>query len=184
MKIWGLGLSKTGIVSLKSYLKTKDINIVKYPSKNEMFLGDNDGAIDLPVIVHYKELDLAFPNSKFILTERNLDDWYTSISRWFLNRVVPDEPRFAGNRHWRTAVFGNPNPNPVNIDYIDVYENHIKDVENYFSDRPDDLLRIKICEGDTPQKLCEFLGIDYKKEEVYPHLHKSVAGNYDREELL
>ena len=180
MKIWGIGLSKTGIVSLKEFLKGHGIHIIKYPDFKELH-GDNDGGIDLPVAVQYKELDRGYPGSKFILTERNHDDWYHSITNWYLHRVIPDEPRFAMNRGWRKAAFGHENPNPVNTDFIDVYDTHVDTAIEYFENRPDDFLRINICDGDSTEALCEFLDLD-KSVTKFPHLHKSSDG-YETEEL-
>lgn len=180
MKIWGIGLSKTGIVSLQGFLKGHGIHVIKYPDHKALH-GNNDGGIDLPVAVQYKELDLAYPESKFILTERNHDDWYRSIVGWYLNRVIPDEPRFANMLDWRKAAFGHENPNPVNTDFIDVYDTHVDTAIEYFKDRPNDFLRINICDGDSTEALCEFLGLE-KSVTQFPHLHKSSNG-YQIEEL-
>ena len=40
-----------------------------------------------------------------------------------------------------------------------VYELHVRNVCEYFKDRPDDFLLLDICAGESWEKLCRFLGV-------------------------
>ena len=81
MKIFGLGLSRTGTTTLAETLKLVGYDVIHYPSHNQLFSENNNGATDIPVIPHYKELDKRFPNSKFVYTIRDKQEW--------LNRMGP-----------------------------------------------------------------------------------------------
>lgn len=171
-KLWGIGLSKTGLVSLMGYLKGyHKKNIRKYPNPRHYDMPEFDGFLDLPVVARWRELDERFPDSKWILTERNLDDWYRSISQWYMNRILDENNTDTLTKQWRQEVFGVVNPNPINTDFIELYHRHYSDVVNHFPE--DKLLVINICDGDTPERLCEFLGLPWKGEK-FPHLHKTT----------
>ena len=84
MKIFGIGLSRTGTTSLAHALREVKINIIHYPTESQLFNPKSDGACDIPVIVHYKELDKKFPKSKFVYTIREKEEWLTSMENYFL----------------------------------------------------------------------------------------------------
>jgi len=164
-KIWGLGLSRTGTTTLTFVLNEIGFTHIHYPTDDEMMSFANDGASDIPVIPKYKKLDTMFPNSKFILTTRNKDKWLASM-----------EPYLERKRNWnqsnrqiniRKQVYKEPFFD-YNI-YSKVYDDHEKNVREYFKNRPNDLLILNIVDGiDKPQKLFDFLGIDRTMEE-FPH---------------
>lgn len=167
-KIWGLGLSRTGTTTLTYVLNEVGYNHIHYPSDEQMLDFNNDGCSDIPVIPVYKELDKKFPNSKFILTTRNKKNWLNSMG-----------PYLERKRNWnqagrqvdiRRAVYKEPFFE-YNI-YSKVYDDHEKDIKEYFKNRPKDLLILNIVDGiDKPQKLFDFLGIDAEMKE-FPHKNK------------
>ena len=90
-KIFCIGLSRTGTTSL-----TKALNILGYRAVHApglkvffnrpfMFRGhhlENDNAFaDISVIPFYKTFYYKFPNSKFILTIRDVESWLVSLSK-------------------------------------------------------------------------------------------------------
>lgn len=170
-KIWCLGLSRTGTSTLTEILKQVGLNHIHYPTETEMMQMNNDGAGDIPVIPVYKTLDQYFPNSKFIYTTRNKDEWLTSM-----------EPYLERKKKWkqsmrqvliRRAVYGHEF-----FDYklySEAYDKHDKDVKQYFKKRPNDFLELDIIGGDKPKKLFDFLGIQNYPEE-FPHYNKLVDG--------
>ena len=99
-----------------------------------------------PHVSHYKDLDKAYPDSKFILNTRNVDAWIESRMNWLV-RGVPYKDIFKRN-------------NGVNDDdalreiWRNQYLQHRADVIDYFKDRPDDLLVFDI--ENEPAKLAEF----------------------------
>ena len=154
-KIFGLGLSRTGTTSLAYALKEIGINIVHYPmSEAQLFDPENDGACDIPVIAHYKELDKTFPNSKFIYTFREKEDWLDSMAKY-----LPRKKNWATST-WQTqnrmAVYGQ-----TDFDrnaFAKRYDFHDTNVREYFKGRKQDLLILDICGGEGTEKLFSFIG--------------------------
>jgi len=79
MKVWGIGLSRTGTTSLTRILREAGLNIIHYPTNKQMYDPSVDGATDIPVTINFKHLDAVYPDSKFIYTIRHEDDWVNSI---------------------------------------------------------------------------------------------------------
>jgi len=82
MKVFGIGLSRTGTKSLTEALNMLGINVVHYPNDEttlqELIAGNYefsllnswDGITDITVAPYYAQLDKIYPDSKFILTVR------------------------------------------------------------------------------------------------------------------
>ena len=92
-KIFGIGLSRTGTQSLSRALRTLEYRTAHYPNIVYYRLGradidinevkKYDAVTDIPVARFYKELDIAFPGSKFILTIRNAKKWVESCNKLY-----------------------------------------------------------------------------------------------------
>jgi len=90
--------------------------------------------------VLYKELDRAYPGSKFILTVRDEVDWLRSVRDHF-------SWRNPFRWEWKTYPFTNQihrnNLRPHDFDsltFLERYRRHNAEVIDYFKNRPDDLL--------------------------------------------
>ncbi len=59
--------------------------------------------------------------------------------------------------------------------YVKRFEQHNKEVIDYFKDRPNDLLVLDLAKGDGWEKLCSFLGADIPNV-PFPHAHKASDG--------
>lgn len=168
MKIFGIGLHKTGTTSLSSALQILGYNTIRFPykflksSNGELSLDYNkinkyDALCDTPIAYFYKELDKKFPNSKFILTIRDLEKWAKSAKKHFsITRAILRE-NFRGKevKDYIIRLFGTDV-----FDYekfVETYKNHNKQVQDYFSNRKEDILLINICNGGGWDKLCSFL---------------------------
>ncbi len=165
MKVFGIGLSKTGTSSLAKALSilgyhVKDcLGIENYrkgdiTAINQNALAEYNALTDTPIPSYYKELDQAYPGSKFILTIRSMEGWLKSCKKQF-NQKLADKQTEAHNELiydlYGTAVF---DENKFKQGYLQF----IKDVKTYFQNRPDDLLIIDITSGEGWDKLCPFLG--------------------------
>lgn len=110
-----------------------------------------DAMTDLSVARFFRELDDAFPNSKFILTVRDEGSWLKSCSKFFAK----------GNHQffkWQQIHFDMYGTNSFDSSlFQQSYLNHLKDVKSYFTNRPEDLLVMNIPAGDGWEKLCPFL---------------------------
>ena len=113
-------------------------------------------ASDLPIPLLYKELDRAYPNSKFILTMRDEVDWLRSVRDHFSYDKNPyrsgwDIYPFTNKLH--EIMYGRTDFDVIT--FLERYRRHTAEVIEYFKNRAGDLLVMK--EHDWP-KLCEFLG--------------------------
>lgn len=107
----------------------------------------------------YKILDQRYPNSKFIILERNNSDWIRSKEKhesplYNINKI---ELEFLID-DWITD---RDNYIKKSIQYK---ETKYKEIKEYFKDRPDDLLVMDICAGEGWEKLCPFLGLPIPSE--------------------
>jgi len=165
-KLFGIGLSRTGTWSLTAALRILGYSAVHCPSSFEQIVA-NEAATDTPIALAYKALDLFFPNSKFILTDRNLDDWLASCERFFLNSPKPRGSYFY---KIRTALYGTADFDVVA--FSEAHKRHLSDVRAHFSTRPEDLLVMRICDGDGWDTLCSFLEKPHPPI-TFPHRNKS-----------
>ncbi len=123
-----------------------------------------DSFEDWPWPLVYREIDRAFPGSRFILTMRSSPDvWYDSLCR-LAEMVGPTE--------YRKIVYGHAMPQGHKSDYIAVYERHNEEVQEYFSSRPGQLLVVSWDKGDGWDELCGFLGLQ-RPGVPFPHVNRS-----------
>lgn len=158
-------------------------NLISYCYTAQFF---QDVPFSLPFT--YVALDNAFPGSKFILTIRNDDhQWYNSITKfhsklWGENGKIPDEQDLRNAEYlykgwaWdfnrasiNTPLYDLYNKNQL----LDFYNNHNKNVIEYFRHRPDDLLVLNISEPESYSVFCEFLGVSGRRNE-FPWKNKTM----------
>lgn len=174
-KIFGVGLSKTGTNSLCEALGHLGFPMIHYPGPKILLPGHLDnmaGAVDLPVVRYYKNLDRLYPGSKFILTMRPLDDWLVSVQSHF-ERRAPDR-RSAWGKECGEAVYGT-----LKFDrerFAQIYLKHCDDVIAYFADRPDFTV-INIFTSPNPwADLIAGLGLDAPVPEIkFPQRNRDPA---------
>ena len=187
--IFGIGLQKTGLTSLRFALKKLGFRTRQFPRDLEMFqllISGNyqiplfnryDAVMDLPIPVFYPQFDKEYPNSKFILTIRKRNEWLDSIKRnfqWqnnqfpnFRNQSKSYKIEYAN--YVDLCTYGCVYFNEKRFNYV--YETHFKNTLRYFRDRPNDLLVMDVCGGDGWDILCPFLDKQKPKED-FPHENK------------
>lgn len=166
-KIFGLGLSKTGTSSLCAALEILGFRSVHNPTDDRTIMalltGDlrcpaiegNDAVCDIVFSRHFRELDRLYPESLFVLTERDRAAWHASCRKHWLRRLV-DRSRLWNEDLVDFNVYGTAVYNKTLFD--DAYDTHYLSVRDYFSQRPDKLLVLNICDGAGWNQLCQFLG--------------------------
>jgi len=115
---------------------------------------DYDALADNPIPLLYRELDEAYPGSRFILTERPTDAWLRSV-RYLVEDWAagfPMEEHIYGVRRFDPDM------------YRERYERHNHEVRDYFADRPSALLVIDITSSPGWGAVCDFLGVPVPAE--------------------
>lgn len=179
MKVFGVGLQRTGTTSLTDALAILGIKTLQYPKQIYRDLADPivdeyDGFTDNPVPLLFRELDERFPGSKFILTIRDEESWLESLKWLFrvgkvkfnwadLELVDEFHHRLYGRTTFDRETFRR------------VFRSHNDAVRVYFASRPDDLLEVDVERGDGFEKLAPFLGREIPRGVPFPHRNKSES---------
>ena len=110
-----------------------------------------DAVEDMPWPLFFRDLDKAFPGSKFVLTSREPESWFASIDRHFgeMDTAMHQFVYGAGNGRAREAKER----------WIAVMTGHNEAVRAHFAERPADLLEMDLANGDGWEKLALFLGV-------------------------
>lgn len=189
MKVFGIGLSKTGTHSLTTALRKFGLKsghwvIPPYHWQENAYgnfktklMEEYDAMTDIGVATHFEQLYRVYPNSKFILTVRhsksgNLDEWLDSCKRaWSLYEDT--QKRLGGGRgFYMTACYGCWHFNPHRWEYV--YKRHYREVKKLFKNEPDKLLILNIHNSFSTKNymdiLKDFLGMsDYEiKDKEWP----------------
>lgn len=165
MKIFGIGLSKTGTTSLASALEILGFKTKDYPglttytpgdltSIDPLVLEQNEALTDTPIPSFYRELDQRYPGAKFILTVRDMDGWLLSCKKQFTAKLA-EKQSDAHNRLFMdlygTAVFDEEL-------FRRGYQRFVEGAMAHFKGRQQDLLVLDVAAGQGWGELCVFLG--------------------------
>lgn len=165
MKIFGIGLSKTGTSSLAQALSQLGLKTRDYPgltrysrgdlsSIDSSLLDEFDALTDTPIPSFYRELDSRYPDAKFILTLRERQGWLNSCKKQFTQKLA-DKQNEAHNQLFMDlydcTVFDEAK-------FSAGYDRFVQGVLEHFRDRPEKLLSLNITDGDGWEQLCPFLG--------------------------
>ena len=174
-KIFQIGFNRCGTLCLYNFFKQNKIPSIHWDNGNlsltikrnkeqnkpllsgyddyiffsDMEHFDDDMGVFYSHVYYYKLLDKQYPDSKFILNTRNIGNWI--ISR--LNHEFRGMPGFYANYIMSRL---NINFNQLLDKWRLEWDNHHKEVKEYFKGREDDLLIFNI-EKDDPQKIVDFL---------------------------
>jgi len=182
-KIFGIGLSRTGTMSLTQALLMLNIRSLHWPhderTQRELmpYLADRSrpfvfsaaefyqGLTDTPVVAVYRELAQRYPDARFILTVREPEAWLRSCERAWATAVAL---QYAGElgpycRAINTAVYGRPDF--CRETFAQVYERHRSEVRASLPE----VLELEVGEG--WDRLCHFL-VRPVPARPYPHANQ------------
>ncbi|HEY5336880.1 MAG TPA: sulfotransferase [Rhizomicrobium sp.] len=178
----GAGFGRTGTLSLKLALEQLGfspcyhmVEVFAHPEHNatwidaaegrpvdwERFLAAYDAGVDWPICNFWRELADVFPQAKFILTERDAEAWYKSISQTIIasmsRTVESGDPVLRSQAKMGKLVVGEKAfGNNFGKDHvIAAYKRHNQAVK-------DTLPASRLLIYDAPMgwaPLCEFLGV-------------------------
>jgi len=184
-KIFGIGLHRTGTTSLRRAFNVLGIRCLENDGCWFMTKLDASGGLefcpteeidryrgfaDNPVPLFYAELDAMYPDSRFILTLRDVDEWADSVSGifsawWDGWQQLPEWPLIdACHRAWYGSDYSDRQRR------IETYHRHTEQVLAHFANRPGALLQLDMTTDDTWDRLCDFLAVE-KPETPYPRLN-------------
>ena len=177
MKIFGIGLNKTGTTTLGVCFKhfgyrhtTSNLELTQCVERGELepvfaHADQYDSFEDWPWPLIYRELDERYPGSKFVLTtRRDGEAWVNSLKRHAL---------LTGPTEFRRIAYGHTMPDGHEAEHIALYERHNQEVRDYFRDRPDDFLEVCWETGSGWAEICAFLGEEVPDLPV-PHTNRSA----------
>lgn len=155
-KLWGVGLPRTGTTSLwKAFIELGYDNAAHNPFFEQ--LRTLDAGTDAGVAVFFKYLYYKFPDSKFILTTREVEAWLPSVKHIIGSHPLTGRPREDDWLQRRTLLWGTPTYDEAKM--RETHHRHNNEVREFFKDKPGKLLEMDICAGDGWEKLCAFLEV-------------------------
>lgn len=178
-RVFGIGMHKTATTSLNEALKilgyesahwesgawARDVWDEMQATGRSQTLEKVYAACDFPISILYKELDKAYPGSKFILTIRDDVDWLRSVRDHFSyknpHRWEWDVYPFSNRMH--QAVYGRKDFDAFTM--LERYRRHNAEIIEYFKNRPDELL---IMREPNWIELCRFLEKPIPENVEYP----------------
>jgi hypothetical protein len=163
MKVFGIGLNKTGTKTLGRALEilgyTDHVSyspdlVLDWSEGNleRIFecIDQNNNFEDLPWPLIYEKIYERIEDSKFILTTRS------SAGKWIESYLKHAERQ--GPKEVRRLIYGQQMPHGFENQFISVYEKHNKAVVDFFSKHAPEKLKVVCFEsGDGWQTLCDFL---------------------------
>lgn len=186
-KVFGIGWAKTGTTTLGRCLKilgykhmSQRLDLIDAYASNDLptLLGvaaQADSFEDWPWILLFRELDEAFPGSRFILTTRESGLWLRSYRNMLQNQGLATEEM---NRI-RCTLYGLNFPEVPDADLLERFERHNREVQDYFAGR-DSLLVVDWEKGHDWTEICRFLGTHCPDKE-FPHENR---GDYRRGDVV
>lgn len=167
VKVFGVGLQKTGTTTLGECMRTLGYLNRSYDhralhhlrkgnyKKIKETMDKYESFDDEPWARLYKFADEAYPKAKFILTTRKSSQaWYGSLTK-HCDRIL-----FNGHRKF---LFGSMFPRENKQAFVNVYEEHNKAVIEYFKGREEKLLVLSFDganRDDAWEKIGAFLGCE------------------------
>jgi hypothetical protein len=183
LKIFGIGLSKTGTVSLAKALTRLGIKTKHFPDDkitreelrrgnyNLSILNEFQALVDIPVAPYYAQFDRLFPAARFILTTRPVESWLTSLENHF--QLWVEYRRDDYDDFVLACTYGVQHFSADRLRYVK--ELHEATVRSYFAGRPEKLLVLNVFEGEGWKELCSFLDCP-APDEPYPRENPKLSG--------
>ncbi len=192
-RIWAIGFNKCGTTTMFRFFQKNNVPSVHYGRQGTLATSIYDNHLNgkpllsdeysqyraffdmeniyanPPIYITqglFKELDMEYPGSKFILNTRNKSDWITS-------RCAHVDP--VNKQRYVDVLCQAYHITETELieRWSQEWDAHHAQVIEYFKDRPNDLLIFNI-DTDSPEKICEFLKELYDMDpSLYGHHNKT-----------
>jgi hypothetical protein len=185
-RIFGIGMQKTATTSLDAALQLLGFDSAHWldgkwavailremcaKGRSET-LERHYALCDLPIAILFRELDRAYPGSKFILTVRDEVDWLVSArDHWSYehNEFRRDWDKWPAADFIHRATYGQKHFDAVVM--LERYRRHNCEVREFFKNRPNDLLVMDMSRGAGWKELCPFVERWIPKGTEYPRAY-------------
>lgn len=175
MKIFIIGLAKTGTTSLGEALKILGYKVCFTHNKiDESLRAFKDNKISSPLELIDEDYDVYicrdistsfillaefYPNSKFILTTRHIETWLNSkVIHLLWNRLSGQDTPWVEM--------------DMSVEKRKWYKHH-REIREYFINKQERLLTMRVCDGEGYPKLCKFLEKEVPEGKAFPRRNTS-----------
>ena len=184
--IFNIGFNRCGTTSLTEALKILGYNTLHFSIDGSIWNEDDSNQIESVIRTnqnndkklfkglhddyqaftdffgeyYYQVLYRQYPNSKFILTTRPVEDWIVSVIK-------------MEKKQRRSSYTTEENTKKRIIELVNHYFNYKKEIKDFFKDKPNTLLQMDIPSGDGWEVLCTFLSKPIPKNIPFPNLNQS-----------
>lgn len=212
-KIFCIGYNKTGTTSMKAILKQYGFELPNQQDQEarlveqtfatdytefNRFISQYDAFQDLPFSqgLSFVAADVLFPDSKFVLTTRDTDEWFRSLATFHEKKFGIDTSNFSEKQAREKFDYLFPGymysraKNMISSESVskksisweklydknfrtEIYERRNEQIQKYFFERPDKLLVIDVTKEKTTEKICRFLNIPLEYVTPMPHENKT-----------
>jgi hypothetical protein len=181
-KVFGIGWAKTGTTTLGECFERLGLShvggrldLVDHLEQGNLapvieVARQYDSAEDWPWLLLYRQLDEAFPGSRFVLTTREPGAWLKSY-----RNMLAGEARSDTRDRRRATLYGFPVGAATDEQLVRTMLRHNDAVRSYFANRPADLLELDWSTGAGWAELCDFLGLPVP-DERFPHANRGSYG--------
>jgi len=171
-KIFVIGLPRTGTTSISVALLEMGLSVAHTAFTKKAF-EMADAISDAPCFSDYKQLDLLFPNAKFIYLDRCMDNWLPSITM-LLEKMAPHlQPKTGKFNPILKRSFYHTFPSTLPLTHstlANCYSRHKQAVFSHFKNS-ENFLSIDISERGSLLKMGKFLGMDTQGRVDFPKLN-------------
>ena len=219
-KVFCIGCNKTGTTSLENVLRRLGFSVPRL-SDQEARITVRSCATDYRELVRfvdrydafrdrpfsrgelYVAVDALFPDSRFILTEREPEAWFNSLCNFNMKKfkLAPVEGftaedlikkadylypgyLYEANMQWHTNFApGSLDPQThwdkqFDRDFqIERYLARNERIKTYFMHAPEKLLVVDVTKEETTKRICEFLNLPESSVFPMPHLNATTPRN-------
>ena len=149
-------------------------------TEHELFQGEaslsilerHQAMVDLPAAGFFRELDRRYPDSCFIHTVRDRDQWLDAVERHYRSLVdnwssVSLRFREFSERITQHVYGAFPFDRAA---FAEAYDRHEGSVASHFLGRPGDLLVLNVADASASAELTAFLGQQPASNGDFPHV--------------
>jgi hypothetical protein len=143
LKFFGVGLSRTGTVTLTKTLSEAGLKVFHWPTRTQVFEEQWNGLTDISIIPHIDRFKKIWPDAKWICTYRGKDKQFDVGET-----TLKIRKSVYGSERFDYKIWG------------DSFDKHHEKLKKF-----DNILFLNIIAGDKPKLLFDFLELENPPQE-------------------